>query len=123
MKSLYPFVVLENSKEEIEFYRDIFNGEIKVLSEKGDLYLQSELRIGSFIIHVADATVAGSSVKGDYVKIMANFESEDEIRRVYHALLDGGRVDIEMYATPFNALIGSVTDRNGVCWVLRYFRT
>jgi uncharacterized glyoxalase superfamily protein PhnB len=36
MKSIYPFVVLENCKEEIEYYRSIFGGEIKILSEKED---------------------------------------------------------------------------------------
>jgi PhnB protein len=54
---------------------------------------------------------------------MANFESEEEIRKAYDALQAGGRVNIELYETPFRALIAAVTDRNGVGWVLRYFRT
>jgi PhnB protein len=49
-------------------------------------------------------------------------ESEEEIRNAYDKLLDGGQIAIELYETPFRALIGAVTDRNGIGWVLRYFR-
>jgi PhnB protein len=123
MKSIYPFVVLENCKEEIEYYRSIFGGEIRILSEKEDKVLQSELHVGNILIHFADATAANPTVKGDYVKVMLNFESEEEIRKAYEALNVGGHVNIAIYETPFNALIAAVTDRNGIGWVLRYFRT
>lgn len=50
-------------------------------------------------------------------------EGEKEFRRVYAGLADNGAVNTEAYEAPFNGLLAIVTDRNGVGWVLSYYRS
>jgi PhnB protein len=53
---------------------------------------------------------------------MLKIETEREFRMVYDDLSAGGQINIEPYEAPFNGLLASITDRNGIGWVLSYYR-
>ncbi|MGF7029370.1 putative glyoxalase superfamily protein PhnB [Paenibacillus mucilaginosus] len=57
------------------------------------------------------------------MRVFLKIETENEFRQVYEAFAAGGTVDTEVYEAPFNGLLAIVTDRNGVCWVLSFYRT
>src|SRR4051794_6520477 len=97
MKSISPFVVVANCKEEIQYYQSILGGEIKILREQDNKVLNSELHIGSFMISFADVEAAKPFVKGDYVKVIIKCENEEEFRKLYEALPIGGHIHTEMY--------------------------
>jgi PhnB protein len=122
MKIASPFVVVENCKEEIEYYRSILGGEIKILRKQDDKVLNADLHFGSTKINFADAIAAKPALKGDYVKIILEIETEEEFRRVYKDLTVAGHINVEMYEAPFNGLLAVITDRNDIGWVLSYFR-
>jgi PhnB protein len=117
-----PFVVVENCKEEIEYYRSILGGEIKILRKQDDKVLNADLHFGSTKINFADATAAKPALKGDYVKVILKIETEEEFRKIYEELAVGGQINTEVYEAPFNGLLAVVTDRNGIGWVLSYYR-
>ncbi|MDG0814024.1 VOC family protein [Cohnella rhizosphaerae] len=117
-----PFIVLDNCKEEIEYYRTIFGGEIEVLRKQGDKVLNADLHVDGATLKFADTQAAKPARKGDYVRVFLKLETEDAFRRVYEGLAAGGTVNAEAYEAPFNGLLAIVTDRNGVCWVLSYYR-
>jgi PhnB protein len=118
-----PFVALENCKDEINYYQSVFGGELKILREKENVVLNSELHLGGTMISFAEVSAAKPSIKGDYVKVILKFDNEEEIWKVYNTLAVGGNIDREMYETPaFNGIIGMVTDRNGIGWVLSHKR-
>lgn len=122
MKNVSPFVVVENCKDEIEYYRSVLGGEIKILRTQDDKVLNAELHFESTKINFADTTAAKPSLKGDYVKLILKLETEEEFNKVYEALTAGGRINVEKYEAPFNGLLAILTDRNGIGWVLSYYR-
>ncbi|SEC22712.1 VOC family protein [Paenibacillus sp. GP183] len=122
MKIANPFVVVDNCKEEIEYYRSVLGGEIKILRKQDDKVLNAELNFGSTIIYFADSNAANPSLKGDYVKILLKLETEEEFRQVYDDLTAGGHINTEVFEAPFNGLLAVITDRNGIGWVLSYYR-
>jgi len=123
MKIASPFVVVDNCKEEIEYYRSVLGGKVKILRKQDDNVLNAELHFESTKITFADTLAAKPSLKGDYMKVMLKIETEEEFRKVYEDLTAGGQINVEMYEAPFNGLLAIITDRNGIGWVLSYYRS
>jgi PhnB protein len=123
MKIVNPFVVVDNCKEELEYYRSVLGGEIKILRKKDENVLSAELNFGSTKINFADTIATNHSLKGDYVKVALRLETEEEFRQVYEDLTAGGHINVEVFEAPFNGLLAIVTDRNGIGWVLSYYRS
>lgn len=121
MRSASPYVLVENCQAAIEHYQRLFGGEIKVLNEHAGVVMHAELHFGGTHIHFSD-TYKQTYTPGDVVKIILVLESEEEIRRVYEGLSDGGKVTVELQHTFFGALHGQVTDKNNIGWVLNYFK-
>lgn len=117
-----PFIVVENCKDEIKFYQSIFGGEIMILRKQGDVVLNADLHVGTATLKFADTEAAKPAMKGDYVRVFLRIESEDSFRTIYGAFASGGTINTEAYEAPFNGLLATVTDRNGVCWVLSFYR-
>lgn len=122
MKSASPFVIVDNCKEAIEYYQNIFGGEVKILNEHAGKLMHAELHLGSSLIHFADSMGKVFS-KGENVKIILQFEYEDEIKKAYQALSSEGQVVVELQETFFGALHADLTDKNNIEWVLNYFRS
>ena len=121
MKSASPYVIVDKVKETVEYYQRIFGGDIKILNEHAGKVLHAELHLGSSLIHFSDPF--GKTPASGNVKIIMQFENEDEIRSVYDALKADGQVTVELQDTFFGALHGQVTDNmNHIGWVLNYFK-
>ncbi len=58
--------------------------------------------------------------KGENVRIYLQFDSEDEIRKVYDVLKIDGKVDFELQQAFFGALLAVLTDKNGINWNLSW---
>ncbi|RDU35949.1 hypothetical protein DRW41_15250 [Neobacillus piezotolerans] len=122
MKSASPYVLVDNCQEAIEFYQGILGGEVKVLNEHAGNLLHAELHFGNgSYIHFA-FKFKQEPVPGDMVKIILTCDSEEEIKNVYNALSEGGKVTVELQDTFFGAIHGQVTDKNGVNWAMNYFK-
>ncbi|WP_027086477.1 VOC family protein [Cohnella panacarvi] len=118
-----PFVIVDNCKDELNYYQELFGGEIVVLRKQGDEVLNAEIRLDGSKISFADTQAAKPTAIGDYVRVFLRIEGEREFRRIYAGLAANGRINTEVYEAPFNGLLAVVTDRNGVCWVLSYYRS
>ena len=117
MRSASLYVFVENCLEVIEFYRNIFNGEIKNIQQNDEgKCLHAELSFGSSCIYFSDTF--GQVQKGDNVRISLECESEEEIRRVYQSLVVDGRINFEIQPTSWGALHANVVDQFGVGWLL-----
>ncbi|MBW7475506.1 VOC family protein [Paenibacillus oenotherae] len=122
MPSVSPFVVVDNCQEEIEYYRSVLGGEITILRKQEDKVLNAELHFESTKITFADTIAARPSLKGNYVKVMLKLDTEEQFGKVYEELTTGGHINVEKYEAPFNGLLAIITDRNGIGWVLSYYR-
>lgn len=123
MINAIPFIVVENCKDEIKYYQSIFGGEIEILRKQGEEVLNADLHVEGATLKFAETQAAKPVLKGDYVRVFLRIETEEAFRRIYGELADGGTINSEVYEAPFNGLLAIVTDRNGVCWVLSYYRT
>lgn len=117
-----PFIVVDNCKEEIEYYQRVFGGEIVILRKQGDVVLNADLHMEGAVLKFADVQAAKPAIRGDYVRVFVSIEQETEFRRIYAELAEGGTILTEVYEAPFNGLLAIVTDRNEVSWVLAYYR-
>lgn len=117
-----PFIVVENCKEEIQYYQSVFGGEIVILRKQGDAVLNADLHVDGTSLKFADAQAARPIAKGDYVRVFLKIDTEEAFRRIYGEFAASGTVHTEMYEAPFNGYLAIVSDRNGVSWVLSYYR-
>ncbi|WP_239617980.1 VOC family protein [Cohnella mopanensis] len=122
MMIVHPFIVVDNCKEEIKYYQSVLGGEIEILRKQGEEVLNADLNLEGVTIKFADTQVAKPEMKGDYVRVFLKIETEEAFRRVYGDFAAGGKINTAVYEAPFNGLLAIVTDRNGVCWVLSYYR-
>ncbi|CAM4449195.1 PhnB protein [Paenibacillus endophyticus] len=117
-----PFIVVDNCKDEMKYYQSVFGGEIVILRKQGEEVLNADLNVGNAVLKFADTQAAKPALKGDYVRIFLKIESEAEFRNIYGEFSASGTINTEIYEAPFNGLLAIVTDRNGVCWVLSFYR-
>jgi PhnB protein len=119
--SAYPYILVDNVKETVEYYQSKIGGEVKVLNQQDGKYLHAELLLGNSPLHFSDTY--GKQPTSENNKIMLQFGSEDELRKVYDALKEDGEVVIELQDTFFGALHGQVMDnKNKITWVMNCFK-
>ena len=126
MKKLLPHIYIENCKEALEYYKQIFGGEIKN-TQTGDgmemfkghegKYIHAELHINkNCLIYFAD--VFSPLVKGDNIWTMLDMSSEDEINSIYDSLSKDGEIKMELQDTFWNSRYAVVKDKYGLTWEL-----
>lgn len=118
-----PFITVENCKDEIKHYQSIFGGEIEILRRRGEEVLNADLHVEEATLKFADSQAAKPEQIGDNVRVFLKMDTEEKFHRIYDGLAVGGMIIAEVYEAPFNGLLAIVTDRNGVCWVLSYYRS
>jgi PhnB protein len=81
-----------------------------------DKVMHASFRIGDMSVMASDG--CDDKSKFDGFRLALSFKSEDEVRRAFDALADGGRVDMPLAQTFWSPLYGMVTDRFGVGWMV-----
>jgi PhnB protein len=129
MKRIVPHIMIENCKEVIEYYRDVFGGEIKNVQLADGMemfkghegkYIHAELHINeSCVIYFADL-FRNDLNKGNNIQLVLELESESEINKVYEVLSKDGQVKMELQDTFWNAKYAVVTDKYGITWELNF---
>ncbi|WP_246070564.1 VOC family protein [Paenibacillus kobensis] len=122
MITALPFIVVDNCKDEIGFYQSVLGGEIIILRQQGETVMNADLKLEGATLKFADVQAAKPLLQGDYVRVFLKLETEEQFRSVYGQFADEGQVVTEVYEAPFNGLLAVVKDRNGVCWVMSYYR-
>jgi PhnB protein len=132
-KTINPFLHFNgNCREAIEYYRDIFNGNVELLmTAKGKFatefpsensILHSVLTFyNGMIIMASDTRIGLESTIGNNNFIVINFESEEEIDRVY-ALFAKDAINIreKLNKVFWGAKYAEFIDKFGICWMFNY---
>jgi PhnB protein len=128
MRKIIPEIYVEHCKEALEFYLEIFGGEIRNIQttdgkERFDNYpgkiMHSELHINEDCVMYFVDVMEGRKQE-DQNHILLELSSEEEIEKIYEALRQGGSVGFELQDTFWGALHAVVTDRYGNTWGLNY---
>lgn len=119
--------------EAIEFYRKALGAEVEMLMryrespeppppgmvppDWGDKVMHSSFRIGDSVVMASDdCTGQQGGFRGFQLTIDA--DDEQQARRYFSALADGGAVRLPLGKTFFSPCFGMLTDRYGVQWMV-----
>jgi PhnB protein len=133
-KTINPFLHFNgNCKEAIEYYRDVFNGNIESLLTASQANMLNEFSSENSILHTvlnfyngmiimgADTKIGMETSFGNNNFIVINFESESEIDRVYALFAkDAQKIREELHKVFWNAKYAEFVDKFGVCWMFNF---
>ncbi len=127
-----PYLMFEGRCEEaVEFYRSALGAEVEMLMRFKDApssemcgpnidpqkVMHCCLRIGDTRVMASDGMCAGTpTFKGFSLSLQPADEGQAE--RAFHALAEGGQVQMALAKTFFAKSFGMVTDRFGVSWMV-----
>lgn len=128
---IQPYLFFEGRCEEaIEFYRRAVGAEVKMLMrykdspepgttppELGDKVLHAEIRVGGSTVLFSDGRCTGPA-KFEGFALSLTVRDATAAERYFHALADGGQVQMPMAKTFFSERFGMATDRFGVLWMI-----
>lgn len=139
MKNLNPYLNFPgNTEEAFEFYRSVFGGDFlmvarfKDFGNGGGMELPPEnldkiahiaLPLGEgHILMGTDAleSMGQSLTFGNNSYIALEADNGEEAERLFSALSDGGRVEMELQKTEWAEKYSSFADRYGVQWMISY---
>ena len=135
MTQIIPFILAENAKLCIELYQDLFGAELVSRSpfdvEVGHQFnfpddfdyenstMHAEVRIFGQSVYLADSL--GQTSEKPNVEIVIDFDSEDEIRRIYARAQElGCKVTMPLDQMFWGALYCRIIDPYGIRWQLNY---
>ena len=118
-----------NCREAFTRYREIFGGELTLMTmkdvpgeeppaEKADMIIHAALAIGDDLLMGSDDPMAESF--GPVQGMMMSYDAADvaEAERVFDALTDGGKVTQALEPTFFSQAFGMCVDRFGTPWMV-----
>lgn len=130
--SLHPYLFFtRGTREAMTRYQEILGGELSVMGGADlpegeqppfempdDFVMHAALALegGDLLMASDDPTGDGSGVKGAAVNITVT--DQDEARRIFAALAEGGDVGMPLGPTFWSPLFGSCVDRFGVSWMV-----
>ncbi|CAM4148149.1 VOC family protein [Lederbergia lenta] len=132
MKQTTPYFTFDgNAREALEYYKDIFNGEILELKTYGEANYPTPPEANEKIIHgkfqkdefylmVSDAFPSHSVSIGNNISFVLEFEREEELQTIYDRLYVNSTVVQELQDTFWGAKYAKVKDPFGIVWDLSY---
>lgn len=110
-------IYVNGSVEAVELYQNVFGLELgyHVKNPDGTFYHSELCRDGKEIFSVIES--AGNHTEHT-VQIGVELDSEDEVKRAFELLKEGGSVDIPLGPLPWTPCAASVFDRFGVWWYI-----
>ncbi|HUH33064.1 MAG TPA: VOC family protein [Daejeonella sp.] len=139
MAQINPYLNFNgNCEEAFNFYKSVFGGEFPMISRFKDMPPaegQPAMNVdGEKIMHVSlpisrETSLMGSDVGGEWAKhnvvgnniqLSVNAENEEEAKRIFNALSEGGRVTMPLDKTFWGALFGMFIDKFGIYWMVNY---
>lgn len=131
---IVPYLYFEgNAEEAMAFYSEIFEcddsdimrykemkSNAETREELAEKIIHGSLKHKNFELYFSDTFEEAKLTKGAQMSLTIEFDSEEEIRRVFDALKEGGKVTMELQETFWEAIYGSVTDKYGMNWELNH---
>lgn len=128
---LHPYLHFAGNTEEVlNFYKDVLDGEIEMISRYGESPMPCDDDYKQKIMHARlkfgdDNTIMLSDVmKGQAVSTNGNIQmsiglhDEEKTKKIFDALSVEGRVTMPLAKQFWGATFGMFTDKFGVSWML-----
>ena len=123
---LNPYLNFQsNAREAIEFYRDVFGGELNVMTfgdmggEPADGVMHAQLETPSgFTLMASDAPPGETLNPGGAVHISLSGDDTAELTGYFEKLADGGTVVDGLKQQVWGDTFGMLVDRFGIGWLV-----
>ncbi|GAA6525408.1 VOC family protein [Intrasporangium sp. DVR] len=126
---LNPYISFkDNAREAMEFYRDVFGGnlEVNTFGEYGqpdspdaDKIMHARLETDSgFTLMGADTPQGMEHHPGDNIAVSVTGDDADELRGYWTKLAEGGQVSVPLEKQMWGDEFGMCTDRFGINWMV-----
>ncbi len=114
-----------NTEEAMNFYQGVFGGDLTITrrgdvdptateSEKG-LVINAALDSAAFTLRASDRADATSAVQ-TRIELTMNGSEENDLRKIFDALSDGGTVKAQLEKMFWGDIFGALIDRFGIGW-------
>ncbi len=137
MVKLNPYVNFKgNCEEAFNFYKSILGGDFTYIGRFKDMPAENkhDPADAEKIMHIGlplggGSVLMGSDVPTAYeehfvagtnISLTLSPENEEEARRVFEGLSQGGQVTMPMEKTFWGSLFGMLTDKYGINWMVDY---
>ena len=123
---LNPYLTFQdNAREAIEFYRDVFGGELTVMTfgdmggepANGVMHAQLETPAG-YTLMASDAPPGETLAAGGSIQISLSGDDTEELTGYFRKLAEGGLVVDDLKKQMWGDTFGMLVDRFGVGWLV-----
>ena len=114
-----------NTEEAMTFYQGVFGGDLSITRRgdvdptategEKDLVVNAALDSGAFTLRASDRADATSDVQ-TRIELTIIGSEEDDLRRIFDALSDGGTVKAQLEKMFWGDIFGALIDRFGIGW-------
>ena len=124
------------TEEAFNYYREVLGGNIMVIQrfkdtpEAGDVpsadadkIMHISMTVGKNMVLMGTDALESKGHKltiGNNFYISVSTESEDETRKIFNALSNGGKVEVPLDKMFWGAYFGMCTDKFGVHWMVSF---
>ncbi|QOR68161.1 VOC family protein [Cytobacillus suaedae] len=131
-KQAIPYLTfVDSARKALEYYKEVFEGEILNVQTFGEADYPTPPEVNDRIMHaqfkkddlylmVSDSFPGHSIEVGNNLSLVIEFESEEEINKIYTRLSETGTVLMELQDTFWGATFAKVQDKFGITWDLNY---
>ena len=132
MFHLVPYLHFNGEAEEVlNFYKDVFNGEVIALNRYADSPMQvnedwknkiihSRIKFGDNIIMISDSHNGQLASKEGNIQLSVEVDDEKKIEEVFNKLAEGGKVTMPLAKQFWGATFGMLQDKFGVNWMFNH---
>ena len=129
--TLEPYIFFKgNCREAMEFYKTVFGGELEMQTmgevpadvdmprkeATKDWIMHASLKGGAINLMASDGQNA--SPKAAKIELSLGGTDEDQMRKMFDALSEGGKVTKPLEKEFWGDIFGMLTDRYGVDWMM-----
>ncbi|MHB1044242.1 MAG: VOC family protein [Eubacteriales bacterium] len=125
MANLYPYIFSDDAKKQAEFYVKALNGEILLVKTFAELP-QADEQIKDKVMHLRlkaagqvffmSDSVMEPVQRGNGMDLTLEFKSEEEARKVFQGLAEGGKMLMPFEKQFWGSMSGMVVDPFGIRW-------
>jgi len=109
-----------NCKEAMEFYKEVFGGELKVMMNEGNpemagTVMHAYLSGGDATLMASDGT-RKDPYETSFISLSLGGSDAERLTELFNKLADGGKVTSALKTESWGDTFGSLTDKFGVDW-------
>jgi PhnB protein len=119
----------DNARKAMEFYKSVFGGKLELhtfeeyhaapTAEENDHIMHSMLEADNGLTFMAADTPSNMEFEdGKRVSMSLSGDNEQELRRYYEKLKEGGQEIMPLGKAPWGDFFGLVTDKFGIEWMV-----